>query len=255
MGITLTQALLVSILYWITTAPYLSLYSSNLNWPVVNGFFIGLIMGDPVTGTMLGGLLQTLNMAPSMVGQTVTMDLKMASFITIPMAMSSGLSAENIVTFAVPFTVLGAFIQPLTRTLNQIILNLADKAAEKADTRMYSFVATWVNALIQLPFYFGVMFVALYFGQDAMSYLLSIIPDWLMISFMTLAKFLPGIGFAMFLKSMNKKEYLPMFFMGFYIMYFFGAAGLSMIGVTIFGVLLAIMFVKPWEKKSTEEGV
>ena len=76
-----------------------------------------------------------------------------------------------------------------------------------------------------------------------------------MISFMTLAKFLPGIGFAMFLKSMNKKEYLPMFFMGFYIMYFFGAAGLSMIGVTIFGVLLAIMFVKPWEKKSTEEGV
>ncbi|MDL2220259.1 PTS sugar transporter subunit IIC [Eubacteriales bacterium OttesenSCG-928-N14] len=249
MSISFLQAFLLSLLYWIVGTPYLTAFMWNLNWPVVNGFFIGLIMGDPVTGTILGGTLQTLNMAPSMVGNTVTMDMKMAAFITIPMAMSGSLSPETIIAFAVPFTVIGAFIQPVTRTLNQIGINIADKAAAQGNTRLFCFAAWHVGPIIMFPFYFGVMFLALYFGQNAMQALLDIIPEWLMVSFMTLSKFLPGIGFAMFLKSVNRTDKLPLFFLGFYIFYYFANAGITLIGITIFGVIIALLMSQGGNKE------
>ena len=251
MTISLAQALIISFLYWFSGTTYLfGFFGMNLNWPVVSGFFLGCIMGDPIQGTILGGVLQTLNMAPSMVGNTITMDLKMAAFITIPMAITGSINVDTIIAFAVPFTVLGAFIQPLTRTLNQVALNMADHATETGNLKKYYFATYAVQPLIQLPFYFGVMFLALFFGQHAMEGLLAIIPTWLMTSFIVLSKFLPGIGFAMFLKSINRSDRLPLFFLGFYVFYFFSGAGISLIGITIFGAIIAFMVAA---KKKDEE--
>jgi len=86
------------------------------------------------------------------------------------------------------------------------------------------------------------MFVSLYWGQTAMSSIIAALPEWLMISFIALSKFLPGIGFAMFLKSSGRKDKFPLFFLGFYIMYFFKEQ-LSLIGITIIGVIIAVMMV------------
>ena len=49
---------------------------------------------------------------------------------------------------------------------------------------------------------------------------------------------------------MNKKEQIPIFLLGFYIWYFLNGAGLTMIGMTIFGALLAILMMQA--KKSKE---
>ena len=250
--ITFTQAFLLALLYWISNGSWLTLAGKNLNFPVVSGFFIGLIMGDPIGGTILGGTIQTLNMAPSQVGSIITMDLKMASFITIPMALAANLDTQTILAFAVPFTVLGAFLSRLCRTLNQFGLALQDKFAAKGSTGGMYFVTIFMERLIEFPIYFGLMFVCLYFGRNAMSVLLNAVPDWLMLTFITLAKFLPAIGFAMFLKALNDKKYLPMFFMGFYIWYFLGSS-LSLIGITIFGALLGIMVVTQNKDKNQAE--
>jgi mannose/fructose/N-acetylgalactosamine-specific phosphotransferase system component IIC len=240
--ITLQQALLVALLYWICQNAWLTNAAYRLYFPLGIGLFVGIIMGDPVKGTMLGGILQTMNMAPSMVGSTVTMDLQMAAFITIPMAIATNMDTEVIVAFAVPFTVIGAFLQPLCRSLNQIGIELADKAAAKGDTRTFYFVSIFLQSIIQFPVYFGIMFVSLYWGQTAMSSIIAAIPEWLMIAFIALAKFLPGIGFAMFLKSSGRKEKYPFFFLGFYIMYFFSEQ-ITLIGITIIAAILAVLIV------------
>lgn len=252
-SITLTQAILLALLYWLTNGSWLTLAGKNLNFPVVSGFFIGLIMGNPVMGTILGGTLQTLNMAPSQVGSIVTMDLKMAAFITIPMCLSGNMDPETILAFAVPFTVIGAFLSPLCRTLNQIGLNLQDKYAAKGSTGGFYFVTIFVERLIEFPIYFGLMFVCLYFGQTAMSTLVNLIPEWLMLTFITLAKFLPAIGFAMFLKSLTDRKWMAMFFMGFYIWFYLGSS-LSLIGITIFGAIIAAIVVSMSTVRMKEAG-
>ncbi len=250
--ITLTQALLIALLYWLVQNAWLTNAGYRFYFPVCIGLFVGIIMGDPIQGTILGGVLQTMNMAPSNVGNTVTMDLQMAAFITIPLAIATGMNTDAIIAFAVPFTVIGAFLQPLCRSLNQFGIVLADKAAAKGDTKTFYFVAIFLQSLIQFPVYFGIMFASLYWGQTAMTVIIDAIPEWLMISFITLSKFLPGIGFAMFLKSSGRKEKFPLFFLGFYIMYFFSEQ-ISLIGITIIAAIIAIMIVN--NKKTAEQGV
>jgi|GEM_PF-1089185 len=240
--ITLQQALLIALFYWLVQNAWLTNGGYRFFFPVCIGLPVGLIMGDPVTGTILGGIIQTMNMAPSLVGNTVTMDLQMAAFITIPLAIATNMAPEVIIAFAVPFTVIGTFLQPFCRSLNQFGIVLADKAAAKGDTRMFYFVSIFLQSIIQFPVYFGVMFVSLYWGQTAMSSIIAALPEWLMISFIALSKFLPGIGFAMFLKSSGRKDKFPLFFLGFYIMYFFKEQ-LSLIGITIIGVIIAVMMV------------
>lgn len=248
--ITLQQAILIALLYWLAQNAWLTNAGYRLYFPVCIGLFVGLIMGDPIQGTILGGILQTMNMAPSNVGNTVTMDLQMAAFITIPMAIAANMDPSVIIAFAVPFTVIGAFLQPLCRSLNQFGIVWIDKAAAKGDTRTFYFISIFLQSLIQFPVYFGIMFAALYWGQGAMSSIIAAIPQWLMIAFIALSKFLPGIGFAMFLKSSGKKDKFPLFFLGFYIMYFFSEQ-ISLIGITIIAALIAIMLVN--NKKEAAE--
>lgn len=252
-GITIAQALGVALLYWFINTYCCSFWNfQNMQWPVVHGLFIGIIMGDPVTGTILGGMIQTLNMAPSMVGFTTTMDMCLAGFVCIPLAMASGLDYDTVIAFAVPFTVIGSFLQPVQFTLNTWCLKVQDKAAAEGNLKKYVLASTALPYAILLPFRALLLFCALYFGQNAMSALLGVIPAWLMQGFSVLGKFLPGIGFAIFLQAMNKKEHIPMFLMGFYIWYFLKGAGLTMIGMTIFGALIAIMSMTIFSKKDDQ---
>ena len=248
--ITLQQALLIALFYFLILNPWFTMAANQLRNPVCIGIFLGIIMGDPIQGTILGGIIQTMNMAPTTVGNTITMDLQMASFIAIPLAMAANLETEVVMAVAVPFTVIGAFLQPLCRSLNQFGIVLTDKAAEKGNTRLFYFVSLFFQPIIQFPIYFGLMFSVLFWGQGAMNSILAAIPEWMMISFITLAKFLPGIGFALFLKSSGHKEKFPLFFLGFYIMYFFSEQ-ITLIGVTIIAALIAVMMVN--NKKTAEQ--
>ncbi len=240
--ITFGQALSIALLYWFVKTSFSTCYGANFNHPVVAGLFIGILCGDPIKGTMLGGLLQTMNMAPSMVGNTVTMDLQMAAFVTIPLVILTGLDAEAAVAIAVPFTVIGSFLQASQRSFNQVGLNICDKAAERGDTRTYMLTNALFQPICYLVWYMLPMFCALYFGQHAMQAIVNAIPEFLMIAFTTLAKFLPAIGFAMFLRASSRPEWYPLFFLGFYIMWFLGGS-ISLIGMTVFGGILAFLIV------------
>ena len=125
-----------------------------------------------------------------------------------------------------------------------------DKAAAEGNAKKYYFGNSIFPAIIAFPLRAVMLFCVLYFGQNAMNALLDVIPTWLMNGFSVAGKFLPGIGFAIFLQAMNKKEQIPIFLLGFYIWYFLNGAGLTMIGMTIFGALLAILMMQA--KKSKE---
>ena len=58
-GISIAQAVAIALLYWVINNYWFSFWNfQNLQWPVVHGLLIGLIMGDPIKGTILGATIQ-----------------------------------------------------------------------------------------------------------------------------------------------------------------------------------------------------
>ena len=244
-GISFTQAVLCALLYWLINTYWCSFWNfQNLQWPVCHGLLIGILMGDPIQGTILGGTIQTLNMAPSMIGFTTTMDMCLAGFVCIPMVIGGVMDADTAVAMATPFMVFGAFIQPFLRTLNTVCVNFCDKAAAEGDTKKFFFGNTFLPAIIAFPFRAIVLFVILFYGQVAISAIIGLLPAWVLQGLSVLSKFLPGIGFAIFLNAINRVDLIPLFLLGFYVFYYFKSTGLNMIAMTIFGALIAIILCR-----------
>ena len=63
-------------------------------------------------------------------GGNVPSDPALASAIAIPIALGVGMNAEAAIALAVPFGVLGVFMDQLRRTINATWVHMADKYAE-----------------------------------------------------------------------------------------------------------------------------
>ncbi len=70
--ITVPQALLVGLIYYAANTSFLGGLAYFTTWrPLVNGFLVGLVLGDPVRGAMAGGLVNVLYLGYLSVGGTL----------------------------------------------------------------------------------------------------------------------------------------------------------------------------------------
>ncbi len=70
--------------------------------PLFIGMIFGLVSGDLKTGLMLGGTIQLVYLGMIMPGGNLPSDPTLASVIAIPIALKTGLTAEQAVVLAVP---------------------------------------------------------------------------------------------------------------------------------------------------------
>lgn len=247
---SLVQIIVLCILYCIINVTQM-IHVVCFTMSFVIGFICGIVMGDWKTGLIIGAAIQTLNMAPVTTGAQQSYDLCTATFVAVPLAIVSNMTAEVALTLAIPFAVLaGSIYTPLERTLNSISANMGEKAAERGDARALNKAVNFWPLLYNTPARFIPMFLVLYFGSSFITPLISSIPDWLMNGLSVAGGILPAVGFALFLNIIGKRQLLVYFFLGFYISYSFG---LSTIVMSIFGVILAILH-NWFMPNSVEEG-
>lgn len=241
-GTLILMAVVMGLMYWIARGMiggYFAFFF--IASPIVVGVVAGLIYGDLKQGLIIGGGIAAFAgiIAP---GGNLPTDSALAATTVIPIALATGLSAEQAIAFAVPMGLVGSFVTNLRKIVNVIFVHRADKCAENGDSAGLTRCAIIYPPLIELPLLFLPVFLVVMFGQDAMLAFMNSVPTWVMHGLEVAGGVMPAIGFALIMNMIGKPKMIPYTIVGFILVKCMGlnniTAGL-MAGCAAFLVVMA----------------
>ena len=250
---------------------------SSAGSPVFAGFITGLIMGKPVTGLFIGGSLQLFVLGVGTFGGASRIDATSGAVLATAFSVAQGIKPElAIATIAVPVATLLTYFDILGRMTTTYFAHRVDAAMERFDykgiERNYLLGALPWALSRALP-----VFLALAFGGTFVQAIVDGVAGvkWLAAGLTLAGRMLPGLGFAILLRYLPVKRNLHYLALGFgltamltvlysNIQTLGGAVSsivgtlpkdaaitfannfksLSMIGVAIFGIFLAVQHFK-----------
>ena len=261
---------------------------SSAGSPVFAGFITGLIMGDVTTGLLIGGNLQLFVLGVGTFGGASRIDATSGAVLATAFSVSQGIDASlAITTIAVPVAALLTYFDVLGRMTTTFFAHRVDAAIERFDykgiERNYLLGAIPWALSRALPVFF-----ALAFGGAFVQHVVDLVKEyqWLADGLTLAGRMLPGLGFAILLRYLPVKRNLHYLAMGFgltamltvlysYVTGLGGAVagiigtlpkdvaekigfvnnfkGLSMIGISIVGIFLAVLHFKNSQKVAVAE--
>ncbi|MQQ65946.1 PTS fructose transporter subunit IIC [Streptococcus mitis] len=256
---------------------------SSAGSPVFAGFITGLIMGDVTTGLLIGGNLQLFVLGVGTFGGASRIDATSGAVLATAFSVSQGIdTALAITTIAVPVAALLTYFDVLGRMTTTFFAHRVDAAIERFDykgiERNYLLGAIPWALSRALPVFF-----ALAFGGAFVQTVVDLVKQfqWIADGLTLAGRMLPGLGFAILLRYLPVKRNLHYLAMGFgltamltvlysYVTGLGGAVagivgtlpkdvaekigfvnnfkGLSMIGISIIGIFLAVLHFKNSQK-------
>ena len=256
---------------------------SSAGSPVFAGFITGLIMGDLTTGLFIGGSLQLFVLGVGTFGGASRIDATSGAVLATAFSVAQGIKPElAIATIAVPVATLLTYFDILGRMTTTYFAHRVDAAIERFDykgiERNYLLGALPWALSRALP-----VFLALAYGGTFVKAIVDGVAGvkWLAAGLTLAGRMLPGLGFAILLRYLPVKRNLHYLAMGFgltamltvlysYVTGLGGAVagivgtlpkdvaekigfvnnfkGLSMIGISIVGIFLAVLHFKNSQK-------
>ena len=244
----LIVSIFTGIYYWIMKTDVGYAITHAIRQPLFSALLIGLIMGDVKQAVIIGAAVQILYIGLVAAGSNLPADDCLAGLIAIPIALKSGLSPELAIAIAVPVGVMGVFVDQLRKTINVIFVHMADKYAEEGNTRQITLCNVLYPTLLSFFMRFPIPFLANLYGADAVKSFMDTVPQWIIHGFSMAGGLLPALGFALTMFVIGRKELLPWFFIGYFMIRF---SGMPVIGAAIFG-LCAVLLITMYKRKSEE---
>lgn len=211
--------------------------SEIITAPVVVGLIIGIIMGDAKTGLLIGAEIQLLYIGMIYPGGIVPADAGLAAVIAIPIAIHNGLEPSAAVALGIPFGVLGGLLWELKKTINIFGIHQVDKLAEKGDPKLIRKFQNVFPVIVAFLLSFPLVFLAVNFGPTVVGGFIENVPEWIMHGMEVAGGILPALGFAIAISVIMKKEYMPLYFIAFFLVQYFE---LTAMGASIFGACVAV---------------
>ncbi|WP_308008737.1 PTS sugar transporter subunit IIC [uncultured Fusobacterium sp.] len=234
-------AIFMGLIYWFTRLRIGYTFSSIMFQPVSIGLMVGFLYGDVATAMKIGAAVQLVYLGvTSTPGGNVPSDPALASCVAIPIAMQTGMEPTLAVALAVPFGVIGVFLDQLRRTTNSAWVHMADKYAEDANTNGIIRCAFLYPAIVGFILRFPPVFLATLYGEKVVNGFLSSVPEWLLHSFEIIGGLLPALGFAITILVIGKKHLIPFFIMGYFAVKYLQ---INVMAAAIFGVCFSLLFI------------
>jgi PTS system mannose-specific IID component len=249
------QALIIGLLYYLSQGPWLAnLGFTALYRPLVGGFLVGLVLGDPGKGTAIGATINLVYLGFISAGGTLPADPALAGILGTALAMASGLPTDKAalagLAIAVPLGLLGTAVFALRMTVDSVFAHWADYYADRGNLRMVGMM-NWVPGQILLFLIsFPLVFLGALNGPAAVTGVINFFTgakvfssssplggfpwnfmfdssvtaqgvSWGPVGFgllsvlFTLGGVLAAVGIAMNLKFLFKGSYIPYYFLGF----------------------------------------
>ncbi|GHT93347.1 PTS mannose transporter subunit IICD [Spirochaetia bacterium] len=263
----LWQAILVAFLYYFADAPFF--FGEGyyvLQRPVVAGFLVGLVMGDPVQGVIIGATINLIFLGHMSVGGSIPSDMALGGYVGTAIALSQGLSLEQALALAVPISVVGGIVWTGRMTISAIFAHWADNFAAKANAKGVRLMNWLPIQIILFVFKMIVVCIGWFYGAAGVGALLANFSgSWFFIGLGVIGGMLPAIGIALNLRAILKKETWPFLIFGFLMVTYFGSfganlgvtgldgsaigtasgriGGITLIGVALFGTVFAAIYI------------
>lgn len=210
--------------------------------PLMAGFWVGLIYGDPVKGTMIGATIDVSYMGWISAGGANASDLYWAGLLGTFVVFQGGMSIEQSAAFAVPIGLLGNYMHIAYMTIASLWPTRMDSLAAKGNWKAIRRLQVLGGPSIVLIVRALPIFLIALFGADYIQVLISSLPVWAMKGLSAVGKLLPALGMSMLLKFMWKKELGIFFVLGFTIAAYFAKTDLLMFA--IIGVCIALLLLQ-----------
>lgn len=244
MEITILQSILIGLVYYlgINGTPWLTLLGSTIiQKPLVAGVIVGFILGDPVTGAIIGAAIQLPFIAYISAGGAPPTDPGLAGTLGTALAMAAGVSPTAAIAIAVPIGLLGTIVWVLHMTIDVFFVHMIDKAADEGNMKKAEFLHIVPPQIVALLLGAIPVTLGCYFGSGVITDIIQLLEGRPLQALEVIGGILPAIGIAMNLRSISKPGILLWYILGFIIAVYLG---LETMPIAILAGIIAYIYTE-----------
>lgn len=238
MHITLLQAILIGIFYYISWSPWFTYVGFfTFNRPLLAGFITGIILGEPLEGALIGAGINVIYLGFISAGGAQMGDPAFAGYIGTALAIASNLDVKTAMAISVPLGTIATILWIGKMTINSFFVHWVDKEVEKGNIDKVAFINIVPPQIVLFLLSFIPAMLVAYYGPSAVNGLLSVLNKNVLHVFDVIGAMLPALGIAMNLKLIGNSFTMPFFFLGVLMSVYFK---LDIVIISIIGVILAL---------------
>lgn len=253
MQITLIQAILVGVVYYLgfVGTPWFLLLGgiSIIQKPLVAGVLVGIILGDPVQGAIIGAAVQLPFIAYIFAGGAQANDPGLAGTLGVALALAAHLDPSAAVAISVPIALIGTMVNVLRMTLNVGFVHMIDAACEEGNMKKAVFLHIVPPQILQFVLCVVPVALGCYFGVDAVTGIINLLQGRPLFTLEVIGGILPALGIAMNLRTLDRPGTLIWFIFGFILTAYLGLGAMP---IAIIGFVVAFFYVN-LEMKAEEK--
>lgn len=243
-NITITQAVLCGMIYWLAIGnlPFVGLWT--LQKPFVCGTLTGLMLGHPVEGAVIGASINLIYLGFISAGGSMPADISLAGILGTVFAISNHLDTKVALALAVPIGLLGTLVWTGRMTFDSAFVHMADRYIEKDEYHkiwranvLYPQIMCFVMTVIPCA-------LAIYFGVDFVDRFLGLFEGNVLSVLQIIGGLMPALGIAITLQNIYEGESRVFLFVGFMLAVY---TELPLLTLGIIALITAIIYVQVTE--------
>ncbi len=207
-------------------------------YPIWVGFLVALAMGQPIEGMQAAAYIQLTYLGWITAGGTMPGNLMAAGVFGTALTLISGADPVLAPTFAVPFSLLGIFINQAYMTINSFWVHRADRYLEQGNIRGVMLMNYVPSGILAFILYGIPAFLLVYLGGDFATRMLDALPESVTDALMVVGALMPALGIAMLLNYLGRRKLVGFFIMGFFATIYLN---LDIMATTIFAAVVGVL--------------
>lgn len=244
MQISLLQATLIGVVYYMgfVGTPWLLLLGgiSIIQKPLVAGVLVGIILGDPVQGAIIGAAVQMPFIAYIFAGGAQPNDPGLAGTLGVALAIAARLEPSAAVAISVPIALIGTIINVIRMTLDVGFVHMIDSAAAEGNMKKAVFLHIVPPQILCFALCVIPVTLGCYFGVDAVTSIINVMQGRPLYTLEVIGGILPALGIAMNLRTLDRPGTLIWFVFGFILSAYLGLGAMP---IAIIGFVIAFFYV------------